>query len=445
MKSTSLLIAAIILAALSGLLYWSNHRKPAEDTTKASSDAPPKILSFDESDVTSLDLKHKDAPEIALSKQNNEWKITEPKALGADQQSVSSVLSTLSTLTADRLIEDKTTNLAPYGLTAPALELDITSKNNKTQKLLIGDATPTGSASYAALAGDPRVFTIPSYSKSSIDKNLADLRDKRLLTLDLDKLSQIEITAKNKSITFGRNKDEWQILKPKPVRADNSKVEDLVRNLREARMDLVGGTIDEKAATEGFNSGAPFASVRVTGPTGSQDLTVRKKKDDYYAKSSAVEGAYKIGSSSVTGLDKPLDDFRNKKLFSFGFEDPNKIEIHDGAKSYFFTRSGEDWWGSEGKKLDADTVRPVIDKLRDLAATKFPESGFTAPALSVTVTSSDGKRSESASFAKSGDAFVARRADDPSLYQLDAKSISDVQKAAADVKPAPPPPPPAKK
>jgi hypothetical protein len=35
MKMNNLLIAAIVLAALSGVLYWSNHRKPAEEIGRA--------------------------------------------------------------------------------------------------------------------------------------------------------------------------------------------------------------------------------------------------------------------------------------------------------------------------------------------------------------------------------------------------------------------------
>ena len=57
-----------------------------------------------------------------------------------------------------------------------------------------------------------------------------------------------------------------------------------------------------------------------------------------------------------TGLDKSLDDFRNKKLFDFGFTDVNKLEMHDGAKSYFLTKGGQDWW-IDGKKMDPDQRR----------------------------------------------------------------------------------------
>ena len=61
----------------------------------------------------------------------------------------------------------------------------------------------------------------PATHKTSVDKSLNDLRDKRLLTVSADKISRIELVRKNQDIEFGRNKDEWQILKPKPLRADS--------------------------------------------------------------------------------------------------------------------------------------------------------------------------------------------------------------------------------
>ena len=92
---------------------------------------------------------------------------------------------------------------------------------------------------------------------------------------------------------------------------------------------------DAKKAADAFASGTPVATVKVTDPSGTQELQVRKNKDDYYAKSSVVAGVYKVSNDLGTGLDKSLDDFRNKKLFDFGFNDPNKIEMHmNGSKSY---------------------------------------------------------------------------------------------------------------
>src|SRR2546423_1298145 len=443
MKLSGLLIATIVLAALSGVLYWSNHHPPAEATSKISSDTPPKILDLKEADISRVEIKKKSS-ELALEKNSSgKWQITAPKPLGADQDAVSSMISTLSSLNSERLVDEKPADLKQYGLAQATVEVDITAKD-KPRKLLIGDDTPAGNAVFAKLESGPRVFTVASYSKTSIDKSANDLRDKRLLTADFDKLSRVEVVTKKQSIEFGRNKQGWQILKPKPLRADNYQVEDFVRKLRDAKMDLGGAGNDDKKAAAGFAAGAPVGSVTLTDSSGTQELQVHKSKDDYYAKSTAVAGIYKVPSDVGQAFDKKLDDFRNKKLFDFGFDEPNKVELHDGAKAYFLTKGGEDWW-SDGKKMDASTVQSLIDKVRGLSASKFVESGFTTSALEAIVTSSDNKRVEKILICKNGDRYVAKRENEPALYELDSSAVTELQKAAADLKQAPPPASPAKK
>jgi len=437
MKLRGLMIAIAVLAALSGALYWSNRQKPAET---ASADAPPKILTLRQEDISKIDLKKKGGDELVLAKDSSgKWQITAPKPLNVEQSAVSPMLSTLSSLTAGRLVEEKASDLGQYGLSDPALAAVITEKNNKTHALLLGDQTPAGSAVYAKLDGDPRVFTLASYNKSSIDKSVNDLRDKRLLTVDAEKISKVELVAKKEDIEFGRNKNAWQIVKPKPLRADDGQVEQLVRTLTDARMDLGGADQDPKKIAATFASATPVATAKVTAESGTQELQVRKNKDDYYAESSVVEGFYKVPSSLGKGLDKTLEDFRNKKLFDFGFTDPNKIEIHDGPKTYFLTKGGDDWWNGSGKKLDAGSAQSVVDKLRDLSASRFMDTGFTTPAIELTVSSNDGKRIEKVQIARKDAAYVARREGDSSLYALDAQPVTDLEKAAADMKLAAPP------
>ena len=443
MKSTGLLIAAALLAVLSGVIWWSNKKEAASGKTEA--DSSPKILSLDQSAVTSFSIERNGQPKLALVKNGSDWQITNPAQFPADQDSVSSLLSTLSPLSSQHLIEDQLSDPAPYGLSAPDFILTATSKGNKTQKLLIGEQTPSGNAYYAMLAGEPRVFTIAGYSKTSLDKSSNDLRDKRLLATDFDKVSQIELRsrAKEQQLTLARSRDAWQILKPAPYRADSARVEDLFRTLREAKMDLSNSRDDAKTAAA-FESGQPFADAKLTGATGTLELEIRKTKDqdDYYAKSSAVRGIYKVASTTATGLRKSLDDFRNKKLFDFGYQEPEKIEIHDDVKPSFLTRSGADWWGPDGKKLDSSTVDSVVEKIRSLTATEFPNSGFISPILQLTVTSNEGKRVERISISKKNDnSFIAKREDEPALYELSAPAVSELQDAAGKVKAAAPSPP----
>src|ERR1019366_6938569 len=125
------------------------------------------------------------------------------------------------------------------GLTNPQLDVSVIRKDGKTDELLIGDDTPTNAGSYAKLASDPHVYTVASFVKSGVDKGLNDLRDKRLLTFDSDKLTRVELQAKGQPVEFGKNnRNEWQILKPRPLRADGSQVETLINKLKDAKMDL---------------------------------------------------------------------------------------------------------------------------------------------------------------------------------------------------------------
>lgn len=435
MKTGGLYISLAVLVILGGTLYWSNHHKPSDDTTKASADTPPSILKLDQGSIDKLEVKKKEAEPLALTKASSgDWQITAPQPLLADQSAVTGILSEVSSLNAERLVDDKASTLARYGLDQPALELDLTEKNNQSQKLLIGNNTPTGSV-YAALANDPRVFTIASYTKTSLDKGLNDLRDKRLLPVNADQVSQIELMRKSQDLAFGRNKDAWQILKPKPYRADGAQVSELLNKLTDAKMDLSGS--DASDASAAFSKATPVATAKLTDESGTKQLEIRKEKDAYYGKSSAVSGAYKVDADLGKALDKSADDFRNKKLFDFGYNDPNRIELHNGAKAYFLTRGTggyDDWW-SNGKKMDS-SVDSLVSDVRDLSASKFVDSGFSNPIIELTVTSDDGKRTEKVSISKAGDHYIAKRENDPSLYQLDASAVDSLVTAADDLKPA---------
>ena len=155
MKNTGLIIAAVVLAALTGALYWSNRHPASESTTKASLDTPPKILSLKQEDISKIEIKKKGGEELDLAKgDGGKWQITAPKPLGADQEAVGSLLSTVSSLNSDRLVDDKASDLGQYGLSQPSLEVDVTAKDAKPQKLYLGDTTPAGNAVFAKLEGE---------------------------------------------------------------------------------------------------------------------------------------------------------------------------------------------------------------------------------------------------------------------------------------------------
>jgi hypothetical protein len=447
MKFGRLIAAVVILAALGGTLYWSNRHKAAQDAAAASGSPTVTIISVKQQDVSKLDIKKKDQDDVVVNRVGPEdWKITAPKQLIADHETVSTILYDLSPLKAEQVVEEKAGDLKPYGLAPPAIEVIPTSKDGKSPKLLIGDDTPTGGAAYAMLEGDPRIFTIGVTYKTNLNKGLTDLRDKRMLPMDFDKLAKVEVTGPKLNLTFAPdtgNAGKWIVQNPKDMRADSSTLADVVDKLRLATMDLGAPDADTKKSAALYASGTPVATLKVTDASGTQEMQVRKNKDDYYAKSTAMDGVSKVSNELGADVNKSTEDFREKWLLDLRDDTPDKVELHDGPKSYFLTRTGEDWW-SDGKKMDPMSVENFLSTIRALTAEKFVPNGFSGPTINMTVTSRDGKRIEKVAIAKAGSDYVGKRDDSSLLYQMTEKSIEDMQKAADGLRPAAPPPAPSK-
>jgi ribosomal protein L12E/L44/L45/RPP1/RPP2 len=436
MKPKGLLIAVVLLAAIAGAIWWSN-KKQAATPAKSATDTSSKLLTIPADQFQEIRIKKLTGEVQDLKLVDGKWRIVEPSALAADQDTVTSMVTSLSALTADKTIEESAADLKPYGLDVPTLDIAITKKDGKTAGVIVGDATPTNSGNYAKLPDSSRVYTIASYVKTGLDKTVNDLRDKRLLTFDSDKITRVALAAKGVPVEFGKNaQSEWQILKPRPLRADATQVDSLVGKLKDAKMDPLVSDDDAKKAAAAYASGTKVAVATVSDSSGDQTLEVHKDKDkNYYAKSSVVEGIFKVPAHIGDALDKGIDDFRNKKLFDFGFSDPTKIEL----KGATYIKSGDKWM-SGARTMDNTAVQSLIDKLRDLAATKFADQSAGDPVFEATVTSNGGKKVEKVTIRKQGSQYFAQREGEPSIYELDAKPVDDLQAAASAIKEAAPEP-----
>jgi hypothetical protein len=444
MKIRGLLVALALLAVLAGGIWYSSRSDKGKDTA-AKADATPNVLTLKDADITRIEIAHHGGETMVLERDSAvAWKITAPVAYPVDRDALTALVAAVATVASDKVVDDKAADLNQYGLAEPALAVTVRLKDGKSKKIAIGDSTAIGSAYYAVAQGDSHVYTVASYTKEALDKKSADLRDRRMLTFNSDKLARVVLAAQKTETEFGKNASgDWQIVKPKPYRADVFSVDDLVRRLKDVKLDPALSVDDGKKVVAAFGSAAPVATVTVTDANGSQKLEIRKAKakdekdDKYYARSSVVEGVYTVEATTAKTFDKTTDDFRNKKIFDFGFNDPSRVDYHSAKVQTTVSKAGEKWFRG-GKPLDSNSIQTFIDKLRDLSATKFAESGFGASELEITVVSSDGKKVERVSLAKSGavpgSGWLARRDGDASLYVIPAATVDEFEHAAADLK-----------
>ncbi len=90
--------------------------------------------------------------------------------------------------------------------------------------------------------------------------------------------------------------------------------------------------------------------------------------------------------------------------------------------------------------MDSTSVQVLLDKLRDLSASKFIDTGsLGAPTIDITVVSNNGKLTEKLLIAKQGDGLCRRSArTNRRSTGWTRKTVDDLSQAASDVKPAPP-------
>lgn len=436
MKPTKLLIAVVVLAVLGGAIYYTEQNPPKGEFEK------DKILDIKKEDIAELTVTRPGKDPITVKRIDDEkWEFSGALTVPADSSAIDMMVGNAASMTADSSVDGPIEDWKPYGLDADfPVKLDIKLKDGKTHELMFGGDTPTGSNLYVRLGGEDRLFTTYSYVKSNFEKEPFDLRDKKLLKTDQDKISRVTLTTPSQAIEFGKSgSDTWQILQPVPLRADNFTVGDLVRAARNAEMTKVIAEGANASPSASFDN--PQAVVEIVDEAGAHTLTVAKQADGiYYARSSDLTGVYEVSSTLAESLDKPLNDFRNRKLFDFGFSDPEKLDVRGWDKHAVVIKKDDKWLlNSDGdREIESSKVQTLIDSLRGLASTAFisdtatdkTKYGLSNPTIEAEVIRAEGKGVEKVVVGDpAGERVYAARDGMPSTYEVEKSTVEEIQRS----------------
>lgn len=442
-KYLNTLIALVLLAATWGAItYYDKHKgaeKPVSTTTNQE-----KIFPLDAQHIQSITFKPHDGDAFTCRHENGKWVITDPHPLDVDQGNFSGVLNSLTTATLDDVADPHPTDVKQFGLDPPSFTLDVTT-DAKPQSftLLLGDDTPTSGGVYAQISGNPRVFTLASYLKTSLEKKMFDVRDRRALTLGADQLQKISVDYKNASWTLQKNPEGvWDLVLPPPVRADRFTVDGLVSELRGLTMQTIAE--EDKKKNGDFGLGAPELHVQLTGSSGTQTIVVGKKDKDsdrYFATNSALDPVFTLNSEFLTQFKKDPSDLREKDLFSFSSFDVKRLEVDTPKGHWVFEKQLNQWkqTAPSAKNVNSDKMDTLLTHLRDLRADSFPKDksladvGLAKPPYRFNVQWGDKNTTEVVEAAKSGDHVYARRSTDPLPSELSKTALDDVEKSLGEM------------
>ena len=440
MSPKRLIVATVILAALAGAVYWSNQNEAAKEGQRAP-DAPPLLLELPEADIAGIEVALRDQTPTVLGRTGEDdlsWEITAPALLPADQGVIAAMTSTVNQLESLRVVDEAPTELASYGLDPAAVAVTFTMAGGETHTLKLGDDTTDGEGAFATVSDDPALYTIAVADKTKFDKTTLELRNPDLLSFNADQLTGMTYSrAGQQSITLTKEDDRWRIARPRSLPADNLTVQSFIAALAQLKLDP---QIEARFSEEGFASGDRWATITLDRPEGDIDVEIRESLGQYIVRTSQVEGVYQVNPSAGTDFNKTLEDFRDKKLFDFGFDTPTGIEYTSDGETRSIGKVDNDWI-ERGGVVDSLAMQTLFSRLRDIATELYEGRNFGQPEIEITVTSEKDNQEtmEQVSIAPGGSGYLAKRAGDPQIYQISEAAVSGLRQAIAAVREAPPP------
>lgn len=466
LKSTLALL--VVLAGLGGYIYFVDAKRPAagaEEKAKAVTVAADKLQ---ELRVTA------GGETTVLHKADGTWKITEPEDMEADQTEVSSLTTSLTTLDVNRVVDDNATDLAQYGLATPAIQIAFKADGNASGGLAFGDKTPSQGDLYAMRTGEKKVFLVSAFVENTFDKKPFDLRDKRILRFERDKVDSLEVAMGQTHIVLARDGSAWTVKQPLQARGDYGTIEGLLTRLSSAPMTKLVASAPKDLKPYGLAQ--PDEVLTIGAGSSKAELAIAKEQNgEIHAQDRTRNLVFTIDSTLATDLRKTLDDYRDKDLFEFRPFNTDHVKIVRGADTYDFQKiaakdgAPEKWQMAKAASAGASTnaassagaaakdssagglakadvegakVDDLLSKLVALRAQSFSGSadstGLQEPALIVSV-SYDGGKFERVRFGRSGGQAFGARDQEPGAARLDQAAFDEALKAldAAAAPPAP--------
>lgn len=307
----------LVLLGLYFGLTWHQARQEAEKAEAK------KVFHVKEGEINELALL-RGTEEVRLAKKDGEWRLTQPLKMRADQAVVSSMLFTLASLNKERDFKSEA-DLKTFGLAKPGLVLEFSAPGKKG-RLVVGGETPGKRGFYAYKGQDPRrLLVISTGNKSSLDRNLASLRDKTIFTYAPDKAKSLTVKTGSATVRLektGAGSWRWLGREEFPVRGD--RVEELLRFLHAARVkDFVA---DAPKSLTPYGLAPPKGEVAVLQDKEPERLMLGKKaKGGDYARK-PPHGPVVVTDKELLGhLTKTLTTLEDRRLWRGQAKEVQKV------------------------------------------------------------------------------------------------------------------------
>lgn len=387
------------LFAIGSAIFAYYYIHVGEQQREEREEAERKVLALTQDDIQEITIQRKDQEPIQAVKSGDGWLLKSPLEASGDQANWDTIARSLADAKRTVLIpwnEIPNQDLSPFGLSDPPIVVTAAGIGGASQEIIaIGEKNPAqkrtgdrdgpeyGPQVYARINNSSDVITVGENLKTSVDKQLFDLRDKRVVTFETDKVRRVEVQAGELQYRLDKiGENRWQIAQPMEALADGNEISSFINRFRNGRIKQF---IDEKPSDYGtyglvdsatrivFWFGDEDSSASWSSQTVVMGATSEVTPANVYSKLESQDNVFALELSSF-GVPGNLESLRLKKVTSVNSWDVNQLSVESaGEKIIEVTKEAGDWLQVHPKqgKCTWSSVNSLVRDLVELEIDGF--------------------------------------------------------------------------
>lgn len=367
------------------------------------------------SEFTRLEIRRPDGLIQLTRTEQGAWRLQKPVTGRAAYAPAQKLLERMLEAQAVDFVAESIAASALYGLDEPVAQITLAGARAYGDQILrIGRAVEGRTNEfYAAQEGSESVFTVDAHLLESLNLNVAELRDPRLITLTAYDIGYIRSTEGERAIGLSKSDNGgWSAREPRAFKADDRKIQALIAEWTGLRIE---GYIENQGTnlnTWGLDKPArqivfarkppipPNGKVPTSSPddlvTISISRTVQPGVKWVYAKLDHESAIYQISSDALAAIPMQPLFYREPGVLSIQPDSVRSITRSEAGIDQSVERtSGTNEFRAvaANERVDAAAVAEILDSLERVEAVDFvaeePDSlemwGLTAPRATLTI------------------------------------------------------------
>lgn len=422
-----LVALALVVLAFGAFIYFYERHQPTTDERAERKDKV--FATLDRDAVVGIEVVNEHG-RFVLAKDGDDWKLTEPLADRANRGAISTLLSTLTGLKAERTLAAADVKLADYGLADPNLAVTLTDEDGTARTLKLGGELPLGTTRAALTADGGDVYLVSKFVADDIDKDLAGWRSTDLTDVLSTDVASLTVRSGDRRVAVARNGSTWTLTEPVSDLADPQRPQDLLGDLNAAQ---IKEFLDEPGDLSALGLAAP--RIEVTVVRSDENAPVQLE----FGAERSVDGAQQVacrrgervfwvdGAAIAHAADLDPSAWRLGTLVKLDTWAVEKFDLAAGGTEAALVRE-DGVWKAGDVEVDGDLVSRRLRALADLEVASFDLPAPNGDPLATVVATLNDERTIEASFYESGDegSILATVVGRPGAMSVDAARARDI-------------------